>query len=65
MNQVEYDGTFVQNKMEGEGTMRDHKQQTNYKGEFYEGERHGEGTADYPNGNKFTGIWENNIPKKG
>ena len=32
---------------------------------FEDGEKNGEGTAQYPNGNKFSGTWENNVPKKG
>ena len=32
---------------------------------FQDGERHGDGLATYPNGNRFKGWWESNIPKKG
>ena len=65
INQYTYEGTFVANKIEGEGSHIDHRNDTRYFGHFKDGERNGQGNCVYPSGNRFSGLWKNNIPYQG
>jgi hypothetical protein len=65
INQFTFEGSFVQNKIEGLGSKIDHREGTKYSGSFIDGEKSGQGNCLYPNGNRFKGMWKSDLPNQG
>ncbi|EGD78670.1 morn repeat protein [Salpingoeca rosetta] len=59
-NGARYEGAYVQNKKDGEGTFY-FPDGSKYEGQFKADLRHGFGTYTYPNGDTYEGEWEEGL----
>ena len=62
-NDYTYSGSWVYNKMQGEGVLQ--SEQGRYDGEFYTGYKEGSGTFYYSDGKVFRGFFVNNQMDRG
>ena len=59
-----YTGNWAYDTYQGRGKLMLNNRIV-YEGEFSDGEKHGPGVITYPDSSKFSGIWENDLPKTG
>ena len=55
---VPFPGEYSEDRRQGEGVMVWARSGRSYAGMYDQGRRHGKGEMTFPNGDKYTGDWE-------